>query len=85
MFLLLRALARLYLLVSPELKLFFLFFLALRLFLLLLLQISIVQFCSLITILDKDSFFLNVVDHRVTLIFTVRFRSLKRREFLVAC
>ena len=85
MFLLLGALARLYLLVSPELKFFFLFFLALRLFLLLFLQISIVLFCSLITILDKDSFFLNVVDHRVTLIFTERFRSLKRREFLVAC
>lgn len=85
MFLILVVLTRLYLLVSPELKLFFLIFLALCLFLLLFLLLSIVQFCGLITILDKDSFFLNVVDHRVTLIFTKRLRSLKRREFLVAC
>jgi hypothetical protein len=77
-FLLLGALTWLYYFVSPELKLFFLFFLSLHLFLLLFLLLSIVQFCGLITVPYKDSFFLIIVDHRVTLIFAERFRSLIR-------
>lgn len=57
-FLFLWAITRLTLLVSPELKLFFLNFTTLQLLLLLTLQISIVVSSSYVTIPDENGFFL---------------------------
>ncbi len=71
-------------LVSPELKLFFLYFTTLQLLLLLTLQVSIVLSSSFVTIPDENGFFLCVIDHRVALIFAETFRSFIRREFFVA-
>jgi len=78
------AITRLTLLVSPELKLFFLNFTTLQLLLLLTLQISIVLSSSFVTIPDENGFFFSVIDHRVALIFAETFRSFIRREFFVA-
>ena len=78
------AITRLTLLVSPELKLFFLNFTTLQLLLLLTLQISIILSSSFVTIPDENGFFFNVIDHRIALIFAETFRSFIRREFFVA-
>ena len=78
------AITRLTLLVSPELKLFFLNFTTLQLLLLLTLQISIVLSSSFVPIPDENGFFHYVIDHRVALIFAETFRSFIRREFFVA-
>lgn len=83
-FLFLRAITRLTLLVSPGLKLFFLYFTTLQLLLLLTLQISIVLSSSFVTIPDENGFFFSVIDHRVALIFAETFRSFIRRKFFVA-
>jgi hypothetical protein len=83
-FLFLWAITRLTLLVSPELKLFFLYFTTLQLLLLLTLQVSIVLSSSFVTIPDENGFFFSVIDHRVALIFAETFRSFIRREFFVA-
>lgn len=78
------AITRLTLLVSPELKLFFLYFTTLQLLLLLTLQVSIVLSSSFVTIPDENGFFFSVIDHRVALIFAETFRSFIRRKFFVA-